>query len=203
MRTGWSLTTGGNPVRKRFRQLRCDPAGAPSAKNPGWDRRGDRRSQLMARGGRAMHGTMRPVVVGLVAVAIAMLVGTPPVAAKGEGRKLVKKPGPFKIEANRDRESAQGAQGARRRGTRGLALGSALAPPGNTASPAATTSCCTATPAPTRRSSRRSSSTTAPAARAGPPDFFKARLPLRIRAAEPRRQVVGADCVVPGQSSLK
>ena len=56
-----------------------------------------------------MHGTMRPLLVGLVAVAIAVLVGTPLVAAKkAKGEKLVKlKLGPFKIEANRDREVCQ------------------------------------------------------------------------------------------------
>src|SRR5262249_33125450 len=56
-----------------------------------------------------MHGTMRPVIVGVVAVAIAVLVGAPPVAAKkAKGEKLVKlKLGPFKIEANRDREVCQ------------------------------------------------------------------------------------------------
>jgi hypothetical protein len=56
-----------------------------------------------------MDRTMRPVVVGLVAVAIAVLVGAPPVdARKAKGEKLVKlKLGPFRIEANRDREVCQ------------------------------------------------------------------------------------------------
>src|SRR5690349_6633534 len=56
-----------------------------------------------------MDRTMRPVVVGLVAVALAVLVGAPPVAAKKtKGEKLVKlKLGPFRIEANRDREVCQ------------------------------------------------------------------------------------------------
>ena len=56
-----------------------------------------------------MHRIMRPVIVGVVAVMIAVLVGASPVAAKkAKDEKLIKlKLGPFKIEANRDREVCQ------------------------------------------------------------------------------------------------